>query len=129
MARPLLLDTCAIIWIASDLTALTPEALSAIEDAQTVYYSPISAWEIALKAAFGRLTLPLTPREWFRRVVAHHGLEPIPLREDILFQSADLPRHHRDPADRLIIATAIIEGLPVVTGDTRFPAYGIETML
>ena len=129
MTRSLLLDTCAILWLASDPDRISPEVRSAIADAPLVYYSPISAWEIALKAALGRIALPLPPREWFSRAVRHHGLEPIPLREEILFRATELPWHHKDPADRFIIATALVDRHPVVTGDDRFAAYGVETLI
>lgn len=129
MTRSLLLDTCAILWLVSDPDRFSPDVRAAIADAPLVCYSPISAWEIALKSSLGQLALPLPPREWFSRAVLHHGLEPIPLREEILFRSTELPWHHKDPADRFIIATALVDNLPVVTGDSRFAAYGVETML
>ena len=129
MTRSLLLDTCAILWLASDQNRFSPAVRAAIADAPLVHYSPISAWEIALKTALGHLSLPLPPREWFSRAVLHHGLEPEPLREEILFRSTELPWHHKDPADRFIIATALVDGHPVVTADPRFAEYGVETML
>ena len=129
MSSPLLLDTCAIVWMASSPGRFSAKAREAIEQAEFLLYSPISAWEIALKSSIGNLALPLPPREWFSRVVSHHGLERIPLTESILFRSVELPWLHRDPADRIVIATALERGLAVVTGDDRFPAYGVRTLV
>ena len=129
MSAPLLLDTCAIVWMASTPGRFSAKAREAIENAESLLYSPISAWEIALKSSIGNLALPLPPREWFSRVVSHHGLERISLNESILFRSVELPWLHRDPADRIVIATALERGLAVVTGDDRFPAYGVRTLV
>lgn len=129
MNEPLLLDTCAIVWLASEPRRFSAGTQEAIERAAALWYSPISAWEVALKAARGTLGLSMPARTWFRRVVEHHGLEAVPLDEDILFRSVELPWLHRDPADRLIIATALQRGVAVVTGDGRFAEYGVETML
>lgn len=124
----LLLDTCALVWLASKPDRFSPETREALLGAERLLYSPISAWEIALKAGRGTLSLPLPAREWFDRVVARYGLEAAPLDEAVLFRSAELPGHHRDPADRFIIATALEKGVPVVTGDARFGAYGVEVL-
>lgn len=124
----LLLDTCALVWIASRPERFSLKARKALSEAERLFYCPISAWEIALKAGRGTLVLPLPPREWFGRVVDRYGVESMPLDEDILFRSAELPWLHRDPADRFIIATALEKNMPVVTGDGRFKAYGVEVL-
>jgi PIN domain nuclease of toxin-antitoxin system len=119
--EPLLLDTCAIVWLASRPEQFSPQVRKAIAEAPALLYCPVSAWEIALKASRGTLGLALPPRQWFSRVVEHHGLERVPLDENILFHSVELPWIHRDPADRFIIATALERDVPVVTADGRFP--------
>ena len=124
----LLLDTCALVWLASTPGRFSGEIRVRLAEADRLFYCPISAWEIALKAGRGKLALPLPPRDWFDRVVARYGLEAAPLDEAVLFRAAELPWHHRDPADRFIIATALEKGLPVVTGDGRFGAYGVEVL-
>lgn len=124
----LLLDTCALVWLASNPGKFSGEVQTRLLEAERLLYCPISAWEIAVKAGRGKLSLPLPPREWFNRVVERYGLEKVPLDEGILFRSAELPWHHRDPADRFIIATALEKGFSVVTGDGRFEAYGVEVL-
>jgi len=126
--RRLVLDTCALIWLASDSAQLSDEARAAIDRADTAAVSAISAWEVSLKAARGALKLPLAPREWFEAVVAHHGLDVAALSVDVLMSANLLPWHHRDPADRFIIATARDMGAAVVTGDRRFTQYGLTVL-
>jgi PIN domain nuclease of toxin-antitoxin system len=121
-----LLDTCALLWLASDDVLLSVHARDAIECASVVYVSAISAWEISLKQQLGNLILPVTAEKWFTRTIAHHNLVVTPLDIDILFAANMLPWHHRDPADRFIIATAKKEKCAVVTRDKRFELYEIK---
>ena len=82
--------------------------------------SAISAWEIGLKAAHEILILPLPPEEWFNRTMVHHHLSLAALSVDVLVAANALPWHHRDLADRFIIATARSLGASVVTADQKY---------
>ncbi len=126
--KALVLDTCALLWLAAGSKDLSPQALRAIETASVVYVSTISAWEISLKVARGNLRLPLEPGEWFKRSVSQHKLIAAPLDIDIPAGANQLPWHHRDPADRFIVATALREAAPVVTRDQRFVSYGVQVL-
>lgn len=126
--RRLLLDTCAILRLAAGVGVLSNHALTALEEATAVFVSPISLWEIALKARAGNLQLPNEPRVFFDDVVAYYGLEVLSLSLDVMSKSIDLPLFHRDPADRFIIATALLNNLVVVTTDHRFGQYGVEVL-
>lgn len=128
MRRPLILDTCALVWLVSGHDRLSKEARSEIEAARLVYVCPISAWEISLKCAKGTIELPLAPLEWFNRSLHVHHLTLTDLSIEVLMHANTLPWHHRDPADRFIIATAQMENLTVVTSDERFKDYGVETL-
>jgi PIN domain nuclease of toxin-antitoxin system len=128
MPSKLVLDTCALLWLATGGGKLSPEALSAIDDAEVVLVSAISLWEIGMKEHKKQLELPLPPSKWFERAVEAHGLAVADLSLDILAGANELPWHHRDPADRFIIATAILEQCPVVTADGRFNQYDIEIL-
>ena len=127
--KNLLLDTCALLWLASADAALSQRARSRIEDAELVYVSAISAWEVALKAKKGELVLPISADEWFRRAVEQHGIVVLALGTDDLLASVALPDHHRDPADRFILAQALAHDLCVVTSDAMFAKYGVETVV
>lgn len=128
MTDALLLDTCAILWLASGNSALSDAAWSAMSEASILYVSPISAWEIAVKADKGKIQLPCPAREWFNAVVKRYELEVLRMTADEMLLSTELPWHHRDPADRFIIATALKNGFRVVTGDSNFPKYGVQVI-
>ena len=128
MRNGLILDTCGLIWLVSGNKRLSQSVLEAIDAAQLVFVSAISAWEISLKTVRGGLELPLSPLEWFNAAIEKHDLALYDLTPEILVAANHLPWHHNDPADRFIIATALRDNLSVVTGDSRFQAYGIEVL-
>ena len=128
MRRQLILDTCALVWLVSGHSRLSQEAKNEIEAAQLVYVCPISAWEVSLQCAKRTLELPLPPLEWFNRALEVHHLTLTALSVEVLMQANALPWHHRDPADRFIIATAQMEDLTVITSDERFKDYGVKTL-
>jgi PIN domain nuclease of toxin-antitoxin system len=123
-----LLDTCAYIWLCSEPEKFTQTAASVLQNGADValYLSEATILEIALKHATGKLELPDVPRKWIPEQIKIWGIIPIPLLKDILFLSAELPWHHRDPFDRLIIATAKEQQLPVITSDSIFADYDID---
>jgi PIN domain nuclease of toxin-antitoxin system len=123
-----ILDTCALLWLAEGGERLTKPARQRIESAPVVYVSSISAYEIGVKCRSGKLKLPVPPAEWFKAIVEHHGLAVQPLDWDVCIAATELPPIHKDPCDRFIIATAKMRHLPVVTADTSFADYGIEIL-
>lgn len=126
--KKIILDTCALLWLASGNSALSEDALDTIEHAGIAYISSISAWEISLKTAHGALHLPLAAEVWFEKAIVQHNLTLAPLDTEILFAANRLPWHHRDPADRFIIATAIREKASIITADPVFRRYGVKTI-
>ena len=124
----MILDTCALLWLASGDKKLSRSALKEINSASAVYVSAISGFEIAIKVAKGKLKLPHAPQEWFEKVVEHHGLTVLPLELNVCIAAAELPRVHDDPCDRFIITTAKLNDLTVVTADERFEKYGVTVL-
>src|SRR5688572_21397846 len=122
----LLLDTCAIIFIAENQT-ITPSARQQVADASRtggILVSPISAWEIGLLASKGQLSFLLHPSAWFRSFISNPGVRVTPLTPEIAIESCFLPPPlHNDPADRLLIATARARQVAIVTRDRRILAY------
>lgn len=121
MTRKLLLDTCAIIWIASN-EPIKPEAKSAIDGAldgdDSVHVSPISAWELGLLSAKGRMPTTMPPATMFRDVALADGVRVESLSPDVLIAASFLPGViHKDPADRILLATARAQGMTLVTRD------------
>ena len=123
-----LLDTCAILRLASGEGELSNAALDAIAKASMAYVSPISLWEIALKVKSGNLVIPGDPETFFTDAVEHYDLTVLPLSLDVMAKAVNLPEIHRDPADRFIIASALMNGLSVVTTDRRFHEYGVNVI-
>ena len=124
----MILDTCALLWLASGDKKLSRAALKEINAAAAVYVSAISGFEIAIKAGKGKLKLPHPPQEWFEKVVEHHGLALLPLELNVCITAAQLPAHHNDPCDRFIIAAAKLHDLTVVTADEQFEKYGLTVL-
>ncbi len=124
----MLLDTCAILWLAGGGDRLSRETLAAIDLEAVVTVSAISAFEIALKYRKEKLVLPMPAEEWWERVVDHHRLDVLDLSPVIVMGATRLPDIHRDPADRFIIATALEHNSPVVTADRRFAEYGVQVL-
>ena len=127
MDAPLLLDTCAVIWIAED-QAISGTAALALDQAhaadQFVYVSPITAWEIGLLVASGRLTSIIKPQLWFQRVLDVPNMRLADMSPDLLISSSFLPGEPpRDPADRIIAATAREFGYTLMTRDRPLLAY------
>lgn len=125
----MILDTCALLWLASGDKKISRATLKQINESPAVYVSAISGFEIALKVAKGKLALPHMPLEWFEKVTVHHGLTVLPLAWDVCIAAAGLPPFHNDPCDRFIIATAKLNDLAVVTMDKHFEKYGLTVLI
>ena len=125
--RPLLLDTCAAIWLING-NIMTPESRAAISTAQMrnlgVFVSPISAWEIGTLTARNRIQLTLEPQAWFDALLEWPGVRLAPMPPSILIASSFLPGSPpRDPADRIIAATARMFGYSVITRNGELTTY------
>jgi PIN domain nuclease of toxin-antitoxin system len=115
----LLLDTNALVrWHAGELR---PAAVRTVQRADLVVVSAVSAWEIALKQAQGQLKFPDTVTD----VVERYGFLPLPATARHGDRLRDLPMHHPDPFDRLLIAQALEEGLTILTSDRVFELYRV----
>lgn len=127
MDQPLLLDTCAAIWISAQqpMALATEEALAkARAQDDTIFVSPITAWEVGLLVSRGRLNLQMTPERWFARLMQAPGLQLTDISPSVLIAASFLPgQPPRDPADRILAATAREYGFQLVTRDRRLLDY------
>jgi PIN domain nuclease of toxin-antitoxin system len=118
----LLLDTHALLWSLIGSRRLGSVARDAIEDPDNdVYVSPVSAWEIAVKRASGKLPVPPNVASWLPAELAASGFMDLPMTIPHALAVEALPPHHRDPFDRLLVAQARSEGLTLVTSDASTP--------
>jgi PIN domain nuclease of toxin-antitoxin system len=123
----LLLDTCTFLWLILDAPELSATARDLFRSPeQRVYLSAVSAWEIAVKHRLGRLSLPVTPGELVSTQRAAHAIEPLALVEEAVAHLGQLPDHHRDPFDRLLVCQAIEHGLAILTPDPLISRYPVR---
>jgi PIN domain nuclease of toxin-antitoxin system len=121
----LLLDTCALLWLALEPSRLSKDAVAAINDPQnSLHLSDASLLEIVLKNAAGKLPLSEPPRTWAPKQLAFFHIESEPLMAEAIFRSGELPKVHADPFDRLIAAEAIVNEFTLLTPDTPLRALG-----
>jgi PIN domain nuclease of toxin-antitoxin system len=120
----LLVDTHALLWWLIDDAGLSQAAREALSDpANDVLVSTASVWEIAIKRALGKLGAPDDLPEH----IEAQGFGWLPVQAEHAWRVGDLPTHHRDPFDRLLVAQALVEQIPIVSADARFAAYGVDT--
>ena len=120
----LLVDTHALLWWLTDDAGLSDTARAALADpANDVRVSTASVWEIAIKRGLGRLEAPADLPDH----IAAQGFGWLPVGADHAWRVGELPPHHRDPFDRLLVAQALSERMAIVSADACFGAYGVET--
>jgi PIN domain nuclease of toxin-antitoxin system len=125
----LLLDTCTFLWALTGVPALPSRVEALVRDADNeVFLSAASAWEIALKHAAGKLTLPDHPDRYLPAVRAERGIAPLAIDEESALHASRLPWLHRDPFDRLLVSQAIVHGMILVTPDPVIARYPARTM-
>lgn len=118
-----LLDTHVLLWISGDPDRLPRQTRNLLEDrANTLVFSVVSIWEIAIKRGLGRPEFQLEPLG-FRNALIENGLEELLITSAHAAGVASLPDLHRDPFDRLLVAQAIAEGLNLLSGDRKIAAY------
>jgi len=123
---PKRVDTHALIWYVDQDQLLSPAAHAAITNpSNDLLLSSGSIWEIAIKVGLKKLTLSLPFRAWIEKAIADLGLSILPITVEYADAQAVLPNHHRDPFDRLLVAQAQVEGVPVVSADVTLDSYGI----
>jgi PIN domain nuclease of toxin-antitoxin system len=122
----MILDTCALLFLASGDPRLSSVARARLSKQTARWFCAISAFEIALKCRQKKLELPLAPARWLQKMSQRYALTEIPLDSGLCLAAVALPDHHRDPFDRFIIAAAIRLDVPVVTIDPHFRQYGVE---
>jgi PIN domain nuclease of toxin-antitoxin system len=120
-----LLDSHILIWLDSGNNRLTAPVLEMLRRSKERYLSAVTAWELGLKQAAGKLKL----REPIGAMLESFGLLELPVTIRHGDRAALLPLHHRDPFDRMLVAQAFVEDLILVTGDEELAQYGVPILL
>ena len=124
----ILLDTQVFLWLQSD-PERSASALPLLADENTtLLLSAASSWEIAVKWGLGKLTLPEAPETYVPDRMQRNAIGALPVMHSHALAVAKLPNHHRDPFDRLLIAQALSERIPLATADQSMRAYAAELL-
>ncbi len=125
----LLLDTHVVLWAAAGDARLSRTARKLLGGAaQELYFSAASAWEIFLKTRAGRLKLADGPEKFLEAAVRNGGLTTLPVLWRHVMRLNELPDHHRDPFDRLLVAQCQSEKLAIVTADENISRYAVDVI-
>ena len=122
-----LLDTHTFLWWCEGAEQLSPCARDMIADGHNeIFFSGASVWEIAIKAGKGKLTLPEEPGKFISSRMSLHRFLALPVQIIHALRVYDLPPHHADPFDRLLVAQCQLESLPLITKDEEICQYDVE---
>jgi PIN domain nuclease of toxin-antitoxin system len=122
-----LLDTHAFLWFFGGSSQLSPVARTIIEDdANTVFLSLVSLWELAIKTSLGKFRLGQPFEQFILQQLTPNDITLLDITFRHIAVVATLPLHHRDPFDRLLIAQAMVERVPLISADTAFDAYAVR---
>lgn len=125
----LLLDTCALLWLAAEPKKLSKAAKRVIDDdGNDLFVSEASVWELALMHQAGKLSLPAPLRTWLAEQRRAWRFDYAPIALEHLLRTEEIERHHADPFDRLIICQAIVDDLAIVTADAKFKEYPVRVL-
>ncbi len=124
-----LLDTHVWLWMLADPSRIHTSLLAELASSRTrLLLSAASSWEIAFKWSAGRLTLPEPPDAYVPSRMQRTGVAGLAVEHTHTLQVANLPPHHRDPFDRLLVAQAQVERLTILTADPLFDAYDVPVI-
>jgi len=122
----IILDTHTFLWFVNDSPELSNSAAELIESDVDLWISIASLWEISIKVNLNKLDLPDDFDRFIPHQIAVNGIEILPINLQHLIALTKLPLHHRDPFDRILIAQAIAEDVPIISIDKKFDLYGVN---
>lgn len=124
------MDTHVWLWLGPTPEKISAEVLSMLEDpANALFLSAASSWEISIKYRLGKLPLPEPPNRFIADRLLRDGVRFLPIELQHTVRVAELPDHHSDPFDRLLVAQALSEKMVLVTADERLLPYDVEKLL
>jgi PIN domain nuclease of toxin-antitoxin system len=122
-----LLDTSVFLWVLTGQDKLNPRAQEILTSALSeLHFSAVGTWEISIKFALGALRLPKPPREFVSYALRSWPMQALTVTHEHALRAGELPIHHRDPFDRMLIAQAIVEEMTLLTADRAFQKYEMD---
>ena len=122
-----LLDTHCWLWWIANPERLSDQAVELIGRSENkILFSAASSWKIAIKYAIGKITLPEPPEEFIPKRLWRDGITAISIEHVHALHTASLPLHHNDPFDRMLVAQALIEKIPILTADPLIRLYNVD---
>ncbi len=129
MSLDLLFDTHSFIWWANESAKLSATALAALEDENNrLFLSDVSIWEMQIKIQLGKMKLNMPLPDLIESQKQDNNVEMLSIKTEHILALDNLPSHHKDPFDRLLIAQSEVENLTIVTLDPEFSAYGAKIL-
>lgn len=125
-----LLDTCTFLWLTTeDCSQLSQKSIDTfLDENNEIYFSIVSAWEISIKVSIGKLDLAMPVRDFLIRQIELNGLIVLPITLEHVAKVSELPFHHKDPFDRLLIAQSMVESILIMSADSIFEQYDITVI-
>ena len=122
-----ILDTCTFVWLCAEPEKLSEKVSALFEDEQhTFVLSQVSVLELSLKWTAKKITLPAPPRVWIAQQCKAWQISVLPLNDEAIYRSTELPLNHKDPFDRLLVGQAIAEGCAILSPDKVLASYPLS---
>ena len=122
-----LLDTSVFLWVLTGEDKLNARAQEILTSSSSeLHFSAMGTWEIAIKYALGALRLPKAPRELLPHALRSWPIQALHITQEHALRAGELPMHHRDPFDRMLIAQALVEEMTLLTADRAFQEYKVD---
>ncbi|WP_242034280.1 type II toxin-antitoxin system VapC family toxin [Richelia sinica] len=123
------MDTHTFIWYVTDDSQISNQVLEVINDENNqIFLSIASVWEMGIKHGLGKLSFNVPFETFIRQQMSINDFTLLDIKISHINTVAQLPLHHRDPFDRILIAQAIVENIPIISGDSKFDAYPIQRL-
>jgi PIN domain nuclease of toxin-antitoxin system len=124
-----LLDTVIWLWSVGPTEKISSAGLEVLTNGDAeLFLSAASAWEVAIKTRLGKFTLPESPVTYVPKRMSAQGIRSLAVTQNHTLKAYDLPPHHRDPFDRLLIAQAMLEEMTILTADRVFAKYPVDIL-
>ena len=122
-----LLDTHTFLWWITDSQLLSQTARDIVSDGSSeLFWSAASSWEVSIKYKLGRLPLPEVPESFIPTELAKNRVESLPIISEHAFRAGQLPVHHHDPFDRMLVAQALTENMEIISNDRQISLYDVK---